>query len=751
VGERTLQGIADEQRAALGAELLMLLGPEGRARVSSPKGLAPPAEIQTLLADALPRPTLFDRKLYLAVARPVLAGERTLGFLVTANSLGASFLHSLTQQSGVEALLQAEGELQGTTLSSIKPAQLLAAQVPIDQTSVLDVAGVQAVATCIRMGDEIQLTLLRSSVEARRAYRQALLRLALVGLVAFVATATLSFFAGRRLAHRVAAVAETVTQVAAGDLTRSVALGSTDEVGQLAGSVNQMTSRVKEMVAEVRSSSAEVADASERYSQMSQRVRHGVEEQLHEAENTSSSMAEIAAQIRTVAANTESMAQSVDATAEAVLHVEGASTEMSARYEVLVGAIVQTSATTEQLTRAIERVAARSNQLQEDVGESAATVEQMAASLEATTGHAEGLMAAAADASQVVQGLVRTGGSMSEQVREVAELSRRALEEVTAGESAVRSALGAMGRIVAGIHETAEIMRDLDSHSRDIRRVLEVIEEIADQTNLLALNAAIEAARAGEAGRGFAVVANEVRKLAERSVAAAKEIGGVVHLVQQKTVSARESAGRGELETQEGMRLADRAGDALQSILGGVQASNELARNLGTLAAEQANAVSVVARAVQGMDGTIRQVVDAVREQGQGGHRMRAAMAQMRVMTSDVVTSAREMGESTRHAAVVVAEMNEITRQVNGLVKRQAAAVREIQRLSEAMRRATQEVAANTAEQRKGGELVVSAALRITRIAQENLAAVEEIAGSAVRLVQTADVLNRRIGIFKVE
>jgi methyl-accepting chemotaxis protein len=751
VDDRTLQGIADEQRATLGAELLLLLGPKGEPRVSSPRGLAPPPAVQALVADTLPRPTLFDGRLYLAVPRPVLAGDRTLGFLVTANALGASFLNSLTQQSGVEALLRAGGGLHGSTLSSIKPDDLAAAHVPVDGTAELELSGVRAVATRIRVGEEADLTLVRTSAEALGAYRAALLRLGLVGLVAFVATAGVSFYAGRRMAHHVTAVADTVTQVAAGDLTRSVSLKATGEVGQLARSVNQMAARVKEIVAEVRSSSADLSDASERYSQVSQRVRHGVEQQLHEAENTSSSMAQIAAQIRTVAESTDSMARSVEDTAKAILGVEVASTQMTTRFETLVAAIVQTSSTTEELTRAVERVATRSNQLQQDVDENAATVEQMAASLEATSDHAEGLMASASEAAQVVQGLVETGVSMSGQVRELAELSRRALEEVKAGDSAVRSALGAMGRIVAGIHETAGIMRDLDSHSQDIRKVLEVIEEIADQTNLLALNAAIEAARAGDAGRGFAVVADEVRRLAERSVAAAKEIGGVVHQVQQKTANARESAGRGELETQEGMRLADRAGEALQAILRGVTASNELSLTLGKLAAEQGQAFGVVSRAMEGMDRTSRQVADAVREQGLGGQRMLAAMAQMRTATADVVGSAREMGAGTSHVAGVVAEMNTITQEVNGLVRRQAEAVREIQRLSQAMRLATQEVSANTLEQRKGGELVVNAADRITRIAQENLASAEEIAGSARRLVQNADALNRKIGIFKVE
>jgi len=130
--------------------------------------------------------------------------------------------------------------------------------------------------------------------------------------------------------------------------------------------------------------------------------------------------------------------------------------------------------------------------------------------------------------SSAVEELTVSMKQVSNNAEASAEAARRALDAAEQGNRAVRDTLDGMQRIRASVQATAKKIKSLGDRSLEISEIINVINDITEQTNLLALNAAIEAARAGEAGRGFAVVADEVRKLAEHSRSATKDIAALI-------------------------------------------------------------------------------------------------------------------------------------------------------------------------------------------------------------------------------
>lgn len=148
-----------------------------------------------------------------------------------------------------------------------------------------------------------------------------------------------------------------------------------------------------------------------------------------------------------------------------------------------------------------------------------------------------------------------------------AEASKESAAKAKEGGKVVSETVEGMNRISEVVTQSASAIFTLGQNSDKIGEIVQVIDDIADQTNLLALNAAIEAARAGEQGRGFAVVADEVRKLAERTTKATKEIAMMIKQIQKDTGSAVDSMQKGTTEVDHGKKLVNKAGEMLKEII----------------------------------------------------------------------------------------------------------------------------------------------------------------------------------------
>ncbi|HEX2979806.1 MAG TPA: methyl-accepting chemotaxis protein [Anaerolineaceae bacterium] len=450
----------------------------------------------------------------------------------------------------------------------------------------------------------------------------------------------IAIYIAQTISHGVRQMVKAAEHIARGEINQTITYHSDDEIGQLANAFRNMIAYIQNI--------ARAADALAD-SNLSVNVRPRSDNDV------------LGYSFVRMTANLRAMVEELN---ENVQNLTEASDQLAETAS-------QASQATSQIATTIQQVARGTGQQTEATTHTAEAIDQMGTAIEGVARGAQEQARSVTAASALTAQLSESIRTLAGSVQESAEGGVQAAQAADQGAHVVGQALGAMHTIRDKVGVSAERVKEMGQHSEQIGMIVETIDDIAGQTNLLALNAAIEAARAGEHGKGFAVVADEVRKLAERSSAATKEIAQLVRSIQKSVDAAMKAMDEGVREVETGSQRAELSGEALQSI-----------RKTVTVVSEKAEAGMQVAQQAATASNELVEAMDSVS----------AVVEENTAATEQMASQANQVSQSIENIASVSEENSAAVEEVSASTEEMTAQVEDVTNSAQALAEMAQQL-----------------------------------------------------------
>ena len=475
---------------------------------------------------------------------------------------------------------------------------------------------------------------------ARRDFRRLVITstaLALFTVIGYLAVSW--YFMRTDFMAPLSRLADYARLIAEGDISKETGITVKNEIGDLTNAMNDAVKGLRDIILKTKGLSANVAAAVKKIEESAHSTRAGSEQQSQTMRDISLS----AERLNNMATN--------------------AAEDMDHLFRMSEG----TSSSLLEMAASIEEVDGNVGDLTVTVGDVSTSIEEIANLLKEVASGVDNISKGADETASSLIEIDASAMEIERNTKESAELSHEVAKEGERGVKAMELTHNGMEKVKESMSALAVVIDELGQRSKEIGKILNVIDDVAVETNLLALNAAILAAQAGEHGKSFGVVADEIRELSERTAVSTNEITSIVSGIQGQIKRAVVSAEEGMSKVIEGEKLSTETIAILMVIMERFKTFQNMSLKIAEATKEQASGSKRVTQNLEAITHTIHQMARATQEQYQGSTHIVKSVEKMRNLVSHIKKATAEQAKGSKVIASNTEDVMKFAKELDAL------------------------------------------------------------------------------------